>query len=483
MQKNYNVGKYILDNYQMDLLNKDENSLVIAGAGAGKTLTIIGKVKYLLENNYATPEEILIISFTNVSVTDLKNKIPENVTIFTFHKLAMDILEKANITYTLCNPYLLNYIIEESIKTCSKDEQKLILKFLKLNYNFSYFLKSNAFFSFCQLIQTFINIWKTNNMTIQDFTFQKYSKLEKKIILFIFNIYQKYLEEKNSTKSFDFDDLIIIATNISDLVKFSYKYIIIDEFQDTSLIRLNLIKKIYQNTNAKIIVVGDDWQSIYRFSGCDLNIFLNFKSYFPKVNTIKLVNTYRNSLELITIASRFILKNPQQIQKSLLSSKHQEEPIIFCPYKDAIKKLKQVLNKLLTLSNDIIILARNTKDIYQYIDYEYNYQNNILKYKDYEIKYYTVHKAKGLEAEYVIILNCNNNILGFPNKIENHSLINKIFPQERMKYAEERRLFYVALTRAKEKTYLLYEKNNASIFIKELKKISKKILHKIIYFL
>ena len=96
-------------------------------------------------------------------------------------------------------------------------------------------------------------------------------------------------------------------------------------------------------------------------------------------------------------------------------------------------------------------------------------------------KFYTVHKSKGLESEYVILLNCNNEILGFPNQIENHSLIDKIFSNNEIKFAEERRLFYVAITRCKKQTILVYNKNNPSIFIKEIKRIVKKQLGKIEY--
>ena len=121
-----------------------------------------------------------------------------------------------------------------------------------------------------------------------------------------------------------------------------------------------------------------------------------------------------------------------------------------------------------------MILSRNNKDIYNYIDIDYSLDNNNLTYKNNTIKYYTIHKSKGLEAEYVIVINCDNDYLGFPNKIENNSLINKLFPYKEIKYAEERRLFYVAITRCKEKTFLLYNKSNPSIFIKEIKRIAKK---------
>jgi len=482
MSKNFIVGKYELDDFQMKLLNTDQNSLVIAGAGSGKTLTILGKINYLIENKKCMPEEILVISFTNASVNDIKTKIKKNVNVYTFHKLAISLLKKANYEYTLCSSNLLQYIVEEFLKTCDKKYQKTILKFLNISNTYNHFLNSNNYSSFCNLIITFINLYKTNNLSINNTINKKFTNLEKQILTIIFKIYYNYIIEKQSTQKFDFDDLIIYATKNIKNIKLNYKYIIIDEFQDTSLIRLELISEIQRITNSKIIVVGDDFQSIYRFSGCNLNIFLNFENLFKNVNKIKLVNTYRNSLELINIASSFIQKNPLQIKKNLISNKKCNSPLIFVPFSSGIKTLKKILNYLISITNDIMILSRNNKDIYKYIDNDFQYNGNIIIYQNINIKYYTVHRSKGLESEYVIVLNCNNELLGFPNKIENNILIEKLLPNNEMKYAEERRLFYVAITRCKEKTFLMYNKNIPSPFIKEIKKIVKKQLSKINYF-
>lgn len=481
MQK-FKVKNYELDEYQMELLSNDTNALVIAGAGSGKTLTILGKINYLIEKNICKPENILVISFTNASVNDIKNRIIHNVDVFTFHKLAMSILEKKQYNYSLCSSTLLEYIVDEFIRTSNPLEQKIILKFLSTNKSYKEFLNSYEFKSFCNLITTFINLFKTNNIDIQKFLNIKYNKLEKKILTIIFKIYNSYIIEKNSTNTLDFDDLIIYATNFVKEVKLNYKYIIIDEFQDTSLIRLNLIKEIHKYTNAKIIAVGDDFQSIYRFSGCDLNIFLNFSKIFQNVKEVKLVNTYRNSIQLINIASTFIEKNSLQIKKNLFSFKSNDNPIIFSPYTNKNETLKKLLNYLITITDDIMILSRNNKDIYEYIDRDFVLNNNIIIYNNKEIKFYTIHKSKGLEAKYVIVLNCNDDYLGFPNKIENNPLIEKMLPNNEIKYAEERRLFYVAITRCKEITYLLYNKNNPSIFIKEIKRIIKRKLHNVKYF-
>lgn len=482
MEKNYKINNYILDNHQMQLLQTDSNALVLAGAGAGKTLTILGKVYYLIEKNNIKPEEILLISFTNASVNDIKAKIKYDINIFTFHKLAMHILEKNKINYSLCTNNLLKYIIQEYLYNCPINYQKKIVKFLKLNLTYNNFLSSIYFQQFCSIVEKFIIFFKTNHFDYQYIQSINYSTLEKEMLNIIFNIYKQYIEEKNSTGKLDFDDLIVYATKLTNKINLNYKYIIIDEFQDTSLIRLNLIKQIYLSENAKIIVVGDDWQSIYNFSGCDLNIFLNFSNYFHNVNNIQLQYTYRNSQELIDIASLFIQKNPNQIKKNLISQKHNLNPITLVPYTKPSYSLKKILNHLFKITNDILIISRNNNDIYQYIDKDITFKNNTIIFQNHIVQYLTVHKSKGLEAEYTIILNCNNDILGFPNKLENAKIIDKLIKKEQIPYAEERRLFYVALTRCKEKTFILYNKKNPSKFITELKRIIKKTLGYVPYF-
>ena len=158
MAKNYIVEGYELDKNQIELLECDTNAIVIAGAGSGKTLTIIGKINYLIEQRKCMEEEILVISFTNASTLDILKRIKYNVDVYTFHKLAITILQKSNYTYKLCSEKLLKYIIEECLATIDLKSQKQILKYLKTNMSYSSFLKSPLFDSFCKFISTFVEL-------------------------------------------------------------------------------------------------------------------------------------------------------------------------------------------------------------------------------------------------------------------------------------------------------------------------------------
>lgn len=204
--------------------------------------------------------------------------------------------------------------------------------------------------------------------------------------------------------------------------------------------------------------MGDDYQSIYRFTGCDLRIFINFKYYFEDASICKIENTYRNSQELIDIAGNFIMKNSFQLKKELKSMKSVEKPIKIVYYKNSKKDFEKLLNKI--GNKKILILGRNNSDINNY------YKIDETKT---DIKYMTIHKSKGLEEDNVILINMLDKINGFPNKMVDDSVLDFVLTtHDRIAYEEERRLFYVALTRAREIVYIFTKKRQESVFIKEL---------------
>lgn len=439
-----NINGYPLDKYQRKVVfNDSQNIIVIAGAGSGKSTTIIGKIKYLLNVLNYKSEEILCISFTNESVNSLKIALEKNdifnIDVKTFHKLSLDILENK---YEIIASDYLEYIINEILHDYDKNIKRLIL--------------------------TIINLYKAQNLSPK--IFYKIPKKYQEFIILILKIMITYNDEKKSTNKIDFDDMITISSKLVN--KNKYKYIIIDEYQDSSLIRVNLIKKLVSINNAKLLVVGDDWQSIYRFSGCDINIFLNFKKHFKKAKTMKIQNTYRNSQELINVASNFIMKNPFQIKKRLLSLKRNSKPIkIIYHAKNKPKALIKIISQIES-QKEILILGRNNFDINYYLNDEISKEKDTIHIKNHpnhKIRYLTVHRSKGLESDEVIILNLTNSLYGFPIQIKEEKIL-KYFQTSKVnyKYDEERRLFYVAITRTKNNVYLIVDKKNPSIFIKEL---------------
>lgn len=492
----YKVGKYYLDKEQSRIVtSKAKHLLVVAGAGSGKTLTILGKLKYLIEEQNTDPREIICISFTAAASADLKRKINEDLkldlNVYTFHKLALEIL-KRRYTFDIADANLLEDMIDEFFRETilsEKNSLKVVLKYFNLkekdDYRYFYDKHFDEIQNLKNLLSTFIRLFKANDYKTSDFlkfldraklTFNiKKYKREKLFLTLAVNIYtryQKYLEDESEI---DFDDMLTKAKEAVDKFGFNRKtkYIIIDEYQDTSQVRFNLVKSILDKTNASLIVVGDDFQSIYRFTGCDLTLFLKFKSIFPDGEILKIQNTYRNSQELISIAGNFVMKNRHQMKKKLKSSKHISKPIVIHYYDNPKRSFEMLVKKIYENTHEeIMILGRNNFDIKFYIDENiFSVENGKVIHKEnrsIKMRYLTAHKSKGLEASNVIILNLRDDKLGFPNQMDEDKIMRFVSKSAKFPFDEERRLFYVALTRTKNKTYLLVPKKKKSVFLEEL---------------
>ena len=364
---------------------------------------------------------------------------------------------------------------------------------------------------FIVLLKTFIELFKGNNYDETKFkefydyvgglkdSFSKDRTIAfLKIVEEIYNDYEAYLLK---IKKIDFNDMINKASDciVKNGLDLPYKYIV-DEYQDTSFTRYNLLRNICDSIGAKIMVVGDDWQSIYSFSGCDVNIFTKFDNFFDVCETRYIEKTYRNSQQLIDASSNFVMKNPDQTRKELKSSKSLKYPIKLVNFDndfDEILKfeliIKNIINQSTFKNKKILILGRNNKDIFNLLK-NFNVENEYGKRKfeilgdedklrrnkfvkivyrespDVNIEYRTVHQSKGLECDNVILINLKNWKAGFPNKMVDDPVLNFVKRNgDSFSYAEERRLFYVALTRTKNNVYLLAPYFKSSVFVQELK--------------
>lgn len=361
-------------------------------------------------------------------------------------------------------------------------------------FNTVYASKSNKYFGeFIKLCNTFITLFKSDNYKIEEIETlrQKYLAQEKNeflcqrtnlfldIIKILLAEYQNYLYKNNAI---DFSDMI---NNVAELVFAGcnillYKYVIVDEYQDISKARFNFLKAVADRTGAKFFCVGDDWQSIYRFAGSDISLFTDFEKYFGYTKILRIEKTYRNSQQLIDEASDFVLKNPMQLKKNLSSDKNLDYPLVFWGFDDEPRKsLQQMINKIVLdfgVNSSILLLGRTN------YDFEIAKKTGLFKifYKDrkeklqyipipeLQIDFMSVHKSKGLEADNVILLNFKNDKLGFPNQIADDKVLNLVLTNaENFKFAEERRLFYVAITRTKNRTFILTDNRNPSPFFKE----------------
>ena len=333
--------------------------------------------------------------------------------------------------------------------------------------------------AFIRLVVTFVTLIKSSCKSVDEVLRQTKNAGDERSTFIIKNIFQpvykRYIEELANINQIDFTDAILQATDIcrsSHPVK--YDYIIVDEFQDISVDRYNFLKVLREgNPPAKLYCVGDDWQSIYRFSGSDMALFNQFSDYFGQTEINKIETTYRFGEPLVSLSSQFIQRNEAQIKKNIHPFNPQvKTELQFCDYerRDYCNVIGQLVASI-PLDKSVFLLGRYSFDDY-YLSFMYKSvkEGNRFFYiiGDWKIEFLTVHKSKGLEADYVIILQCNKDTYGFPSLVSDDPVLNYVLTKsDQYPYGEERRLFYVAITRAKVKTYILYDRRFPSVFVDE----------------
>jgi len=367
-------------------------------------------------------------------------------------------------------------------------------------------IEDKYFNKFIQLVCVFISRFKTNNFTPSKFDEWKVSLNDERSKLFInicYQCYLAYMTELKTTNSIDFEDMInnaasILANKIESGEKLPYDYIFVDEYQDISLQRFDLCERLSKCSNAKIIAVGDDWQSIFRFSGAKVELFTKFEEMMGYANVLKITKTYRNSQELIDIAGGFVIANDEQIKKELKSNKSISDPVILMSYRDNFEKedldkpidrMCQAIEKSLDMivktngkEGSVLLVGRygfEGRQICTRQKYFTNYNGVIksVKYPELKITYLTAHSSKGLGYDNVIIINGKDAILGFPSKIVDDPVMKLVIKDtEDIEYAEERRLFYVALTRTKNRVFIITPIHRPSKFILEIKDKFKNVI-------
>lgn len=349
-----------------------------------------------------------------------------------------------------------------------------------------------------ELFETIINLIKSNHYTIEkvkELNERNLNRNRNRIIISLVEpVFYAYEEELKQKEEIDFNDMINLAAKYVEQKKYEnpYKYVIVDEYQDISKARYSLLKSLRDSNDYNLFCVGDDWQSIYRFAGSDIGFILDFSRYWGKAEISKIETTYRFSQKMIEVSGKFVMKNPMQVKKSMMGKSYQTQNVIgvISGYNEkwAIQFLMEKLNDL-PRDSSVFFIGRYSFDINiikQKEEFQCKYDNvqevqRIIyeKRRDLKIQFLTAHKSKGLQADYVIILNNKKGQLGFPSKIENPPILELLLENsEQFLYAEERRLFYVALTRARKKAMLLTIQGQESEFAMELKRDFEKEIKK-----
>ena len=469
------LGDCVLDRQQVEAVVACEDAqLVLASAGSGKTMSLLAKLEYLVLKLHIRPERILVISFTKKTVEELIDRCAiSGVEIRTFHSIGLNILRQSGEKCELISDTELNDFWRSTLMDpCTEivpDLDGLIA-----------------------LVRSFILLYKNSGKNLQDISEQLMSNKDKKqlsrakhFLGIINDVLPKYNNFLRSQNKIDFSDMINLATESveSGRVKMNYKYILLDEVQDLSPNRQRLIRAILDNSaDCRLFAVGDDWQSIYRFAGSDLDLIRNFETFFNRKTKRSLIETtHRFGKPTTKISSDFIERNRLQVRKNVRASMHMRTPISVILSKDAssdvdaLDRIIEILGAEYLSQKSVQIVSRYNHDIERlkssHINitplsnqtYDINWRNTL------HFEFCSMHKSKGITRDIVIVLNMSSRATGMPATKPLDPLIDVLLaPEEDFAYAEERRLFYVAITRAREQTFLIADAKHPSIFILEI---------------
>jgi DNA helicase-4 len=337
---------------------------------------------------------------------------------------------------------------------------------------------NKPFSDFVGLVAQFLALFKGSGLTESDLHTKSQTYRERVFVSVFGAIFRKYEEELSHTRTIDFDDMITKARHAISSEGFvsPFRYVVVDEFQDISNNRLGLIQDLLnQRRHSRLYAVGDDWQSIYRFAGSDIGIITKFESVFKKAQRVDLDTAFRFNQGILDASTAFIEKNPIQLRKRLVAHSKIGSALPICiilhdqsrdgnsvdPFQMA---LREIAGQTSGSNCTVKIIGR----------YGFNQPKDLRGYQTrfepqgIRIEFQTAHRSKGTEADFVIITGLEAGIYGFPSNVSDDPLMRLVLSDsETFPNAEERRLFYVALTRAKKQVFLIVPADNASPFVED----------------
>ena len=338
--------------------------------------------------------------------------------------------------------------------------------------------QQNRIGPFARLVATFLQHYKGSGLSFEGLAERAETAKDHGRAAAFVRVFQPIFERYEDTLSrrgeIDFHDMIAKATELvrSGRYRSPFAYILVDEFQDISPARAGLLKALLEQTpKTQLLAVGDDWQAIFRFAGSDIAVMREFEKHFRHSERIDLETTFRCSDRINAVATKFVLRNPSQIRKTVRSTHTAAGTSVHIglPGENSLSPLPEALRRVAqdaatrSGKSDVLLLGR-----YRH-QRPANLSDLAKQYPDLRISFMTAHGSKGSQADYVVVLNLCAGRYGFPSEIEDDPLLDLVLAvPEAHPNAEERRLFYVAMTRAKRQVYLLAEGDSQSSFVEEL---------------
>lgn len=299
-------------------------------------------------------------------------------------------------------------------------------------------------------------------------------KFRHEMFLSIFEkLWERWEARLRTERCIDFEDMLNQAADCIEQGRWDspYELVMVDEFQDASQARARLIAGLVKKPGRYLFAVGDDWQSINRFAGADLGVMTDFETTFGKAVTLKLETTFRCPQTLCDISSHFVQKNPKQLRKAVRSPRNDvDQPVRIVSVREEAQIRSAIESRVAELAaahpgsgrpTTVYILGRYRRDE--------AYKPRSVEAAKVQVEFITVHSAKGLEADHVILPRITAETLGFPSRIEDDPVLQLAMPGgDGFEFSEERRLFYVALTRARQTVTLVTVARKESVFVTEL---------------
>jgi DNA helicase-4 len=290
----------------------------------------------------------------------------------------------------------------------------------------------------------------------------------------VMTAYEKKIQSQGEV---DFEDLIVNAAHHAAGEQFThpYKLILVDEFQDISRARAKLLLSFLDKApDCKLFAVGDDWQSIYRFAGSDIAIFTEFEKIFGYTATNYLTQTFRSNQGIADIAASFVQRNPSQMRKKVVAQDKTTDNVVVIRKYERLQEMEGLVEAALAELDAELKTTKKPAKVFILGRYRHQSSTGLGHWQKQfaatlDIEFRTIHASKGLQADYVILIGLHSRKSAFPSEIADDPLLQMVMPTpETFPHSEERRLFYVALTRARHRVYLLGGKHTPSCFLTEL---------------
>jgi len=466
------LGKF--NNFQKKAITSNKKHILcIAGAGSGKTTALTKRIEFLVKYRSVDPSKILAITFTRKARQEMisrliKKHYMDKVNIETFNSFCEKILRKYNDKIYNTSVRVINYRDKHFIMNKALKSQNINMsKAIDIYFNFSQKKGktneqlANIFMNDCFFIRDYL---KFKNKKIDNQSLDQIDTKHEQSAMLVVNTC-KFIDsymDKNGLRDFadQLIDAIDLFENNKDLVP-EFDHILIDEYQDINSTQIKLVDIL---SPKNLFCVGDPRQSIYGWRGSDIKYILNFEEKYPDCEIIALTKNYRSTTHVVSLINTLI-ENMQL--PDLDTHKKGEKDIKLLKFKKENSEFEFVIQRILASDvprNEIFVLARTNKQLNQlsklmkqrnikHIVKSDEMKRSIIANKD-QVTLATIHSIKGMEAEMVFVIGCTNN--KFPCRASEHPVIDMIKVDEYDKEEEERRLLYVAMSRAKKTLYLSY---------------------------